>query len=162
MKFSKLVILVFLFSGVFSNILEEYVNRPDSSYSYTLHSSFNYTGGIAYVLNVTSQTWLSTKEVSHPIWRHWVLIAKPNRLKHFKPLFVIAGGSSGNRAPNSIPTEYAMMSSVTESILVMLFQIPYQPVSFPAAPRPRVEDGNFKFCLSRYNCVYMENVHGYW
>ena len=139
------VVVIVLIQLVFSrSILEEYVNRPDDSFGYTLHSTFSYPAGTAYVLNVTSHTWLTTKEVSHPVWKHWVIIAVPRNLKHLKPLFVIGGGGRTSKAPTAIPTEFALISGVTESILVVLTQIPYQPVSFPSAPRPRVEDGSKK------------------
>eukprot|EP01080_Neovahlkampfia_damariscottae_P003763 gene3763-6651_t len=140
MKLFLTFIFVVLQLTYSESILQEYVNRADPSFKYSHHSTFNYSGGTAYVLNVTSQTWLSTEEVSHPIWRHWVIIAVPTKLKHLKPLFVIGGSNKDQKPPTSVPMEFGIITTLTESILIILNQIPYQPVSFPAEPRNRVED----------------------
>jgi PhoPQ-activated pathogenicity-related protein len=123
------------------NIIEEYVNRPDSSYTYSLHSTINYAGGEAYVLSVTSQTWLSTNEVSQPVWKHWVLIIKPRILTHLQPLIYIGGSNSRMQAPTTVPRDFGLAASATQSMVVLIYQIPFQPVSFHAEPRDRVEDG---------------------
>merc|ERR1719221_2294580 len=57
--------------------VKEYVELPDASYSWTdtghringidRTSSINWTG---YVLNMTSQSWLTGAKVSFPVWWH--------------------------------------------------------------------------------------------
>jgi len=146
MKFLFVLLFVQLafFCSAHNKVIEEYVNRPDSSYKYSYHSTVNFTGGEAYVLNVTSQTWLTTKEVSDPIWTHWVLIIRPKRVTHFKPLVYITGSDTRMQAPTVVPRDFGLAASVAQSVVIVIYQVPHQPVSFPAEPRPRKEDGKKK------------------
>jgi PhoPQ-activated pathogenicity-related protein len=169
MKLACFIISLLLVHLVFSeSILEEYVNRPDSSTSYKLHNTFSYIGGTAYVLNVTSHTYLTKQEVSDPVCRHWVLIMKPNNLKHLKPLLIIVNGQSKEQqAPTSAPLEFAAIPALTNSIVVLVFQVPYQKVSFFAEPKYRQEDGEkkkkkFSNLFFRFNCLYLESFFKYW
>eukprot|EP01080_Neovahlkampfia_damariscottae_P011860 gene11860-5189_t len=123
-----------------NKVIEEYVNRPDNTYKYNLHSTVNATNGRMYVLNVTSQTWLTTNEVSKPVWKHWVLVIIPRIITSFEPLVFIRGSNSDMKAPTTIPKDYAAAASITQSIIIVIHQVPNQPVSFPSEPRPRKED----------------------
>ena len=34
-------------------------------------------GGVVYVLEMTSQAYLTTNEVDRSIWKHWIIITRP-------------------------------------------------------------------------------------
>jgi PhoPQ-activated pathogenicity-related protein len=137
-----LVLLQICFIFAHQNVIEEYVNRPDSTFTYSHHSTINVTGGgEAYVLSVTSQTWLSTNEVSQPVWKHWVVIIKPRILIHLQPLVYIGGSNSRMQAPTTVPRDFGLAAAATQSMVILIYQVPFQPVSFHAEPRDRVEDG---------------------
>ena len=63
--------------------LKYYVDKPDSSYKWTdsgvrLEEGRGWTG---YLLNFTSQTWLSPDLVSRSEWWHQLLIIVPDEIK---------------------------------------------------------------------------------
>ena len=72
--------------GFNATALDDYVAKEDSTYKWhdtgkRLHSAvptakglIRYTG---YVLNMTSQTWLTEAESSNPVWTHHLVICVP-------------------------------------------------------------------------------------
>ena len=61
--------------------LDRYVNKPDSNYKYQVVSKLPGKGFTAYVVDMTSQAWLTEKEVNRTIWKHWVTIVVPDKLE---------------------------------------------------------------------------------
>src|SRR5690348_12521206 len=47
--------------------LDEYIARPDTNYSYHLVTNYPGQGQTTFVLEMTSQAWLTTNEVDRPI-----------------------------------------------------------------------------------------------
>ena len=74
--------------------LDEYIAKPDSNYSFKLVKTMPGEGGTAYVLEMTSQQWLTEKEVDKPIWKHWLVIIKPDEVMSDTALLFIGGGSN--------------------------------------------------------------------
>jgi PhoPQ-activated pathogenicity-related protein len=68
-------------SGAFTTPLDDYVNAPDPSYAWTLDASYKGDGYTWYVLNLTSQTWMTEKESNKPVWTHWLVICVPQTVK---------------------------------------------------------------------------------
>src|SRR6266850_7973254 len=60
--------------------LDRYVAKPDTNYSYQLVSTVPGNGQTTFVLELTSQAWLTTNEVNQPIWKHWLVIVKPDKI----------------------------------------------------------------------------------
>ena len=52
--------------------------RRIPAYSYQLVNTIQRRRLTTYVLEMTSQTWLTTKEVDRPVWKHWMTITKPD------------------------------------------------------------------------------------
>src|SRR5205814_1310652 len=50
--------------------LDKYVAAPDANYSYHLVNTIPGPGHTAFVLEMTSQAWLTTNEVDRPVWKH--------------------------------------------------------------------------------------------
>src|ERR1043165_9385887 len=63
--------------GLELTALDRYVAKPDTNYQYHLVNTVPGEGYTAYVLEMTSQAWLTTNEVNRPIWKHWLSIVKP-------------------------------------------------------------------------------------
>lgn len=68
-------------AGVIDTPLDDYVNAPDPSFAWTFEASFKGDGYNWYVLNLTSQTWMTTQESNKPVWTHWLVICVPNEVK---------------------------------------------------------------------------------
>src|SRR6185436_15587165 len=64
--------------------LDRYVAAPDPAYRYELVNTLPGDGFTASVLRLTSQKWLTEKEVDHPVWQHWLTIVRPARVNSSK------------------------------------------------------------------------------
>src|SRR5215203_4098282 len=60
--------------------LDRYVASPDPSYRYEVISTAPGDGVTVSVLRLTSQTWLTEKEVDHPVWQHWLTVIRPAKV----------------------------------------------------------------------------------
>src|SRR5215204_352464 len=81
--------------------LDRYVAEPDPSYRYELVDTLVGGGFSASVLRMTSQTWLTEKEVDHPVWQHWLTVVRPAKVGSAKALLFITGGGRDRGAPKS-------------------------------------------------------------
>src|SRR5437660_2523020 len=66
--------------------LDRYIAAPDPTYAYKLVNTIMSPGQTTYVLELTSQTWLTAKEVDRPVWKHWLTIVRPDVVKSTKAL----------------------------------------------------------------------------
>src|ERR1017187_1641398 len=81
--------------------LDAYVAGPDTNYSYHVVSTNRGKDQTTYVLEMTSQAWLTTNEVDRPVWKHWMIIVRPDKLTGSKALLFISGGTNGGGPPGS-------------------------------------------------------------
>jgi len=81
--------------------LDRYVARPDTNYNYKLVKTIPGRGQTTFVLEMTSQAWLTTNEVKQPIWKHWLMIVKPDKVTSTTALLFISGGSIHRSPPGS-------------------------------------------------------------
>jgi hypothetical protein len=84
-------VLPLLIDTTTSNALRDYVQTPDSSYSFSQVTSFAgpnnaYT---VYDLTMNSQTWRSPSAVDRTLWQHWVQIVVPAGLTSSTALLLI-------------------------------------------------------------------------
>src|SRR5687767_11493025 len=79
--------------------LDRYVATPDPQYKYEVVDTVRGDGFTAYAVRMTSQKWLTEREVDHPVWQHWMWVIKPNQVTTSKALLFISGGSRGTPAP---------------------------------------------------------------
>ena len=117
--------------------LKAYVDKPDSSYKWTdsgvrLEDGRGWTG---YLLNFTSQTWLSPELVSRSEWWHQLLIIVPDEIKVLDTSTLWITGKD-NDDGDVVSTEYfdvQFMADVAISqgmTTAVLFQVPNQPIVF--------------------------------
>ena len=68
--------------------LDKYIAAPDTNYTFSLVQSIPGKGYTTYVLDMTSQAWLTTKEVDRPLWKHWMVLVKPDAVATSKSLLL--------------------------------------------------------------------------
>jgi PhoPQ-activated pathogenicity-related protein len=91
------MLIAISFGGMRSTPLDDYVNAPDSHFSYELIKTYTMTGYKLYILNMTSQKWLDETIVKNPIWWHYLCITIPDKLTRLDAgLLLIDGGSNGD------------------------------------------------------------------
>jgi PhoPQ-activated pathogenicity-related protein len=122
--------------------LDDYVAAPDSNYSYVEIDSASELFTTAYTLELTSQAWRDSSEVSPVVWTHWVTIYKPSfnfLITTDKALLLINGGDNSDPQP-SYDDQFRQLSLGTGSVIAVLSAVPNQPLQFSDEMTPRSED----------------------
>ena len=130
--------------------LDDYIAKPDPSYSYHLVSQTKTEGITTYVLEMTSQSWLTTQEVDRPVWKHWMLIIKPDVVKSSKCLLFISGGGNGGDPPTKADAMLSPIAKSTGSVVAELKMIPNQPLVFAGETKGRGEDSLIAYTWDKF------------
>ena len=152
-RFTVLAVLVLAAAQFASGTpLDDYVAKPDESYTYSVVKTVSGLGYTAYILDMTSQSWRSKDEVDRPLWKHWLTIVKPANATGDKTLLWINGGSNNRSAPDSADKMLVGIALGAGAVVADLKMVPNQPLMFPDGGRPRSEDGiiaySFNKCLA--------------
>ncbi|HEY7118166.1 MAG TPA: PhoPQ-activated pathogenicity-related family protein [Tepidisphaeraceae bacterium] len=129
--------------------LDRYVAAPDPTYAFKLVDTIKSPGQTSYILELTSQTWLTEKEVNRPVWKHWLTIVRPDVLKTSKALMVISGGSNDRPAPKSASAVLLAASAATGSVTAEVRMIPNEPLTF-TGDKPRTEDSFIAYTWDKF------------
>jgi PhoPQ-activated pathogenicity-related protein len=130
--------------------LDRYVSKPDTNYQYTLVNTIRGSGQTTFVLEMTSQQWLTTNEVNQPLWKHWLTIVKPDKVETSKALLLITGGSIDRPAPKSADMNLLSAAMQTKSVVAELRGVPNQPLVFAGETRSRSEDGIIAYTWDKF------------
>jgi PhoPQ-activated pathogenicity-related protein len=147
--------------------LDDYVWTPDEHYQWvdsgkTIHGrnidgSITYTG---YLLNLTSQQWLTPEDCDRSIWWHQLVVIVPSNLnpEYSKNATLwITGGSNGSPDNWPVPTDEdiattATLAMNTGTVSAALFQIPNEHIVFSSDPlqKSRTEDAIIAFTWDHF------------
>jgi len=131
--------------------LDLYVAAPDTNYSFHLVKSIPGKGLTTYILDMTSQAWLTTNEVDRPLWRHWVIVNRPDAIASSKSLLFISGGHNGDEGPpKAIDERMAQIALATKSVVAELKMIPNQPLVFAGETVGRSEDALIAYTWDKF------------
>src|SRR5258705_7918668 len=114
--------------------LDRYVAQKDSVYAWKLVKTIPGEGYKTHVLELTSQTWRSEKDVDRPVWKHWLTIVRPDAVQSNKALLFIGGGSSKDPAPPKASQRSVKIATETSSVVADLGMVPNQQLHFTASP----------------------------
>lgn len=122
--------------------LDRYVATPDPAYKWELVSKLTSVKGLTvHVLDMTSQTWRTEKEVNRTLWKHWVNVYVPEKVDSARTGFLfISGGSNKSKAPTSPDVMLSQIALETKSVVTELKMVPNQPLVFPEDGKERSED----------------------
>ena len=109
-------------------------DEPDPAYRYnfSVNTSKEATPHGIALLEMTSQTWLSTSEVNKPEWTHWVTVIRPTTVKHRTALVFVAGGANDGKPPARPYPLLVDFALATQSVVAELRMVPNQPLRSPA------------------------------
>src|SRR5436853_1391894 len=110
--------------------LDTYVHAADTNYTFHLVASVPNERYTAFVLEMTSQAWLTTNEVDRPVWTHWVTIVKPNEATNSTALLFISGGANNGGPPSSVDANLSAIAVATRSVVAEVKMVPNQPLTF--------------------------------
>ncbi len=139
-----------LCGGAKETALDRYIRQPDPNFKYELVKTIPGEGQTTYVLDMTSQQFLTTAEVDRPVWRHWLVIVKPQRVTSDIGLLVIGGGENDGRVPNEAMPLATEIASLTGAVVAELQMVPNQPLTFRDETRPRGEDGIIAYTWNKF------------
>jgi len=120
--------------------LDEYVAAEDDAYEWKVVSTKDDTVATTYVIDLTSQKWLTPKEVNRTLWRHWLTVVVPKSAASNKSLLFIGGGSNNDGAPRNADQRTKQLAVATNSVVAELKMVPNQPLIFHNDGVERKED----------------------
>lgn len=130
--------------------LDRYVAAPDTNYSYTLLNTIPGAGQTTFILELQSQTWLTTNEVNRTLWKHWLILVMPTAATNSHALLFISGGSNPGTQPSSADSNLRQIAIVSGSVVAELKMIPNQPLTFAGESLSRSEDSLIAYTWDKY------------
>jgi PhoPQ-activated pathogenicity-related protein len=130
--------------------LDEYVARADPNYAYNLVDTVKGESYTSYILQMTSQQYLTTNEVDRPIWKHWLIITKPDKIEGTTGLLSIGGGSNESPAPKRPDGNLVKVALASKSVVTELKDIPNQPLTFKGETKGRSEDALIAYTWDKF------------
>jgi PhoPQ-activated pathogenicity-related protein len=132
--------------------LDRYVAAPDSNFSWKILRELPAQGATATLLEMTSQKWLTEKDVERPLWTHWMTVVRPPQVTSDVG-FLFITGSRLDRQPPSEPAGWMIdMARDTGTVITELRLVPNQPVVFLDDParKPRIEDDFIAYTWDKF------------
>lgn len=130
--------------------LDEYVAAADPNYSFRLVNRVAGKGQTTFILEMTSQAWLTTNEVDRPLWKHWMVIVKPDEVASSKSLLFIGGGANGGNPPKGADGNLIHIATATKSVVSELRMVPNQPLVFAGETEGRKEDSLIAYTWDKF------------
>lgn len=130
--------------------LDNYVHGADPHFHFELVRTLAAPGYTAYVLDMKSQQYLTEAEVNHPVWRHWLIIIKPDVAKTSTGLLYINGGSLGRPAPDKADPQLADIAVSSGAVVADLHGVPNEPLVFTGEARERSEDAIIAYTWDKF------------
>jgi len=136
---SSCVLLILMSAATFSaeqqagfnlTALDRYVKEPDPNYSYNIIKTIGHEDYDTFILEMTSQKWLTEEEVNHPLWEHYMVIVAPTQLRSDIGFLTITGGSKANNAPSEALQTDIKRALETGTVVSTLYMVPNQPLTF--------------------------------
>jgi PhoPQ-activated pathogenicity-related protein len=130
--------------------LDEYVAKPDQSYEWKVVKTIPGDGVTTFVVDLKSQSWRAVPEVDRAVWQHWLVVVKPDTVKHPTGFLSIGGGRNGSPAPDAAGAASINMAKTTQSVVAELKMVPNQPLVLNSDGKPRVEDDLLAYGWVKY------------
>jgi PhoPQ-activated pathogenicity-related protein len=111
--------------------LDRYVAAADSHFSFRQAGELSSSAGVSVsILELTSQQWLTAKDVDRPLWRHWLIVYRPAAVRRDVSLLYIGGGANNGKPPAKTNAVLASLARDTATLTAELRMVPNQPLTF--------------------------------
>ncbi len=138
-------------NGLALTALDHYVRAPDDNYRYSVLQVVQGDGYRTFILEMTSQQWLTEAEVNLPLWEHFMVIVVPDVVESDIGFLTITGGSKANSAPNSAQATDVKRAMDTQTVVSTLYMVPNQPLVFVNDNgRQRTEDAIIAYTWDKF------------
>ena len=155
MKIRIGLVLLLSLAFVRSNVvtatpLDDYVNRPDPSYTFRVAKSIRQKDCLVYLIDMKSQSWRTKQEVNRTLWQHWLTIIRPDKIANDTALLWITGGSNERPAPNSAEKMTLEIALASQTVVAEIKTVPNQPLQFPDDKKDRYEDEIIAYTFDKF------------
>ena len=134
--------------------LDEYVAKPDASYTFEHVATESQSLYTTFFLSMTSQQWRDASEVDRPLWEHELSITVPLAALlegNSTAILVIDGGNNDDPPSFTTDEQIVLLSRLSRSVVAVVRQVPNQPLHFlDEAPRARSEDAILAYSADRF------------
>lgn len=130
--------------------LDDYIQKPDSSYTWKVVSTKSVGPMKSVVVDMISQTWRTAEEVDRPQWQHWITLAFPEKVTSDIGMLFIGGGRNGGNPPGEASERILRIAQATGSCVAELKMVPNQPLIFHNDGQPRFEDDLIGYTWDQY------------
>ncbi len=130
--------------------LDRYVAKSDGSYSWKLVSNHTSQGMRTLVVELVSQTWRTKEDVNRTVWKHWLTMAIPEKVRSDVALLWISGGGNGGDPPAGPPERIQAIARATGTVVAELKMVPNQPLVFHNDGERRTEDDLVAYTWDQY------------
>lgn len=138
-------------AGLEITALDRYVAAPDSHYKYSVTETIDGEGYTTFIVDMTSQKWLTEKEVNLPVWEHVMTVTVPDTVSSDIGFLYITGGNKKNPTRGAAPSRDIQMAIETETVITTLYMVPNQPLVFVGdETRDRSEDSAIAYTWDKF------------
>jgi PhoPQ-activated pathogenicity-related protein len=132
--------------------LDRYVAAPDDSFAWKVLRELPAEGATATLLEMTSQKWLTEKEVEQPLWKHWLTVMQPARVTSDIGFLFIGGSRLDRQPPGQPPAWMVALARDTGTVITELRLVPNQPIVFVDDPqrKARIEDDYIAYTWDKF------------
>jgi PhoPQ-activated pathogenicity-related protein len=130
--------------------LDDYIAKPDPAYSWKIVKTIPGDGYTTFVVDMQSQSWRTVPEVDRALWQHWLVIVKPEVVKHETAFVMIGGGRNGGPPPAEPNPLMVRIAKTTNTVAAELRMIPNQPLTYNGDGKPRTEDDLIGYAWIKY------------
>lgn len=131
--------------------LDEYVRQADASYRYQVVNTVRGEGYTTYIVEMTSQRWLTEAEVNLPLWEHIMTITRPDDVVSDIGFLFIGGGDKLDAVPPQAAPTDIRRAIQSGTVVSTLYLVPNQPLAFTDdAARQRSEDEIIAYTWDKY------------
>ncbi len=120
--------------------LDRYVAAPDTNFTFRLVRTARTPLGEVHLLEMTSQVYLTPREVDRPLWQHWIYVIMPKEIRGNTALLFLGGGNNRKDPPGSPNGTLTEIALATRSVVAELRNVPNQPLIFHQDGQERRED----------------------
>ena len=132
--------------------LDRYVKKPDNTYAWKVVNKVEAAGTTQFVVELVSQTWRNSAEVNRPVWKHWLVVTKPNNAKSDTAFLFIGGGANRDtdKPPAGADARTLAIAKATGGVTAELKMVPNQTLQFMGDGVNRTEDDLIGFTWDQY------------
>jgi PhoPQ-activated pathogenicity-related protein len=126
--------------------LDDYIARPDATYSWKVLKTIPGDGYTTFVVDLKSQSWRAPPQVDRSVWQHWLVVVKPDVVKHPTAFLRIGSGANDGKVPDRADPGSVLTATATNTVAAELHMVPNQPLTFNGDGHPRKEDDLIAYC----------------